>query len=147
MEADEDTGILERPTSSQLVVRLLAGPPVPVNEDIRGYFYVNDEASTDSEAWIMKPEIPTPEEVMGVDVLNDGDDSIHLAPNVVCGPWLSKEAYLRAHYELLREDAVAPLRDAVAYVREDPQMMDSGSASVYEKVCWIPFSPSSGYGC
>lgn len=127
-------GLPERPAGSQLVVRLLAGPPVPVNEDIRSYFYVNNEASTATEAWTTKPEIPTPEEVMGVDVSGNGDDSIQLAPNVVSGAWQSNEAYLRTHYELLREDAVAPLRDAVAYVREDPQMMDSGSVSIYEKV-------------
>lgn len=127
-------GLLERPAGSPLMVRLLPGPPVTVNEDIRSYFYVKNEASTDTEAWTTKPEIPTPEEVMGVDVSGNGDDSIQLAPNIVCGAWRSNEAYLRAHYELLREDAVAPLRDAVAYVREDPQMMDSGSVSVYENV-------------
>lgn len=135
MDPEEEMGRPEGPTGSQLVVRLWTGPPVSVNEDIRSYFYVNDQASTDTEAWTTKPELPTPEEVMGVDVSDNDDDSIHLAPNVVCGPWRSKEAYLRTHYELLREDAVAPLRDAVAYVREDPQMMDSGSASIYEKVC------------
>lgn len=33
------------------------------------------------------------------------------------------------------EDAVAPLRDAVAYVRDEPSMMDSKEVSIYEKVC------------
>ena len=70
---------------------------------------------------------------MGADSTAD-DDCIDLMPNNVVGPWPSKDLYLKAHYELLREDAVAPLRDAVAYVREDSQMMDSQTVAVYEKV-------------
>jgi hypothetical protein len=41
--------------------------------------------------------------------------------------------YLSGHYELL-EDSVAPLRDAVAYVRDNPNMMDSSIMAIYEKV-------------
>jgi hypothetical protein len=134
MEPEEDVNTSKRPTGSQLVVSLLAAPPVPVNEDIRSYFYVDDDESADNEPWTTKPDVPTPEEVMGVDILDDGEDSIQLAANIVVGPWRSKGDYLRTHYELLREDAVAPLRDAVAYIRDDPQMMDSGSVAIYEKV-------------
>jgi hypothetical protein len=134
MEPEEDINTSKRPTGSQLVVSLLAAPPVPVNEDIRSYFYVEDDESAESEPWTTKPSVPTPEEIMGVDILDDGEDSIQLAANIVVGPWRSKDAYLRTHYELLREDAVAPLRDAVAYIRDDPQMMDSGSVAIYEKV-------------
>ena len=51
------------------------------------------------------------------------------------GSWPSKNSYLRAHYELLREDSIAPLRDAVAYVRDEPKMMDSKEVSIYDMVC------------
>lgn len=132
MDFPEDTHQPNGEAKSQLV-RLIAGPPIPVNEDIRGYFYVDDEASTENEPWTLKPEIPSPEEVLGTDIRDDGDDSIQLLPNTVTGPWPSKDDYLRAHYELLREDAVSPLRDAVAYIQDDPQMHDSSSVSIYEK--------------
>lgn len=62
-------------------------------------------------------------------------------PNHIEGPWPSKNSYLRAHYELLREDSIAPLRDAVAYVRDEPKMMDSKEVSIYDKVCSLSFEP------
>lgn len=116
---------------------------LPANQDIRNYFfYSEDEDSTDStddseNAWTEKPEFPSPNEVMGLELFDD-DGFMPLPPNIISGPWPSKEAYLRSHYELLREDAVAPLRDAVAYVRENPRMMDSPFASIYEKVRLFP---------
>lgn len=112
-------------------------PPSPklVNEGIREYVHTAQYGVTNgSQAWRLKSEIPSSDEIMGVDVSCAGDE-MQLAPNVVDGPWPSKDAYLKSHYELLREDAVAPLRDAVAYVRNDRQMMDSRDMSVYEKVC------------
>lgn len=45
--------------------------------------------------------------------------------------------YLSAHYELLREDAVRPLREAVQQVRITPQAKEDafkGSIGIYEKV-------------
>ena len=47
------------------------------------------------------------------------------------------EEYLSAHYELLREDAVRPLREAVQQVRITPQAKEDafqGSIGIYEKV-------------
>lgn len=47
------------------------------------------------------------------------------------------EEYLSAHYELLREDAVRALRDAVQHVRTNPQAKEdafNGSIGIYEKV-------------
>ena len=105
---------------------------VPVNQDVRAYF--NQTVPDGAEAWLSKPEVPSPEEVMAND---SNEDDVMLVPNKIIGPWESKEAYLKAHYELLREDSVAPLRDAVAYFREDPHMMDSPVVAIYEKVAII----------
>ncbi|KAH2981469.1 hypothetical protein KXV25_002703 [Aspergillus fumigatus] len=96
---------------------------------IREYYRKQDHGQKDS--WLQKPEIPTPEEILPS---SSDEDCVELMPNRIDGPWTSKDSYLRAHYELLREDAVAPLRDAVAYFRNDPQMVDSQAVSIYEKV-------------
>ncbi|KAE8146473.1 P-loop containing nucleoside triphosphate hydrolase protein [Aspergillus avenaceus] len=90
-----------------------------------------DDPNDDSDSWLLKPELPSPEEVLGTEC---DAKFVDLPPNQIHGPWGSEEQYLKAHYELLREDSVAPLRDAVAYVREDPLMKDSKDVSVYEKV-------------
>jgi helicase required for RNAi-mediated heterochromatin assembly 1 len=108
--------------------------PAPVaNTDIRKYVSASRDLLA-ADGWISKPEIPTSEEVMGIAVA-DGSDVINLMPNQVEGPWQSRETYLRAHYELLREESVALLRDAVAYVRDDPRMDDTQEVCIYDKVC------------
>lgn len=112
------------------------GVAVPVaNKDIRKYVLENYSAA--GEGWIFKPEIPASDEVMGMSGGAEDDDEITLMPNQIAGPWPSREAYLSAHYELLREDSLAPLRDAVAYVRENPSMMDSKEVCIYEKVSML----------
>ncbi|KJK67999.1 AAA domain protein [Aspergillus parasiticus SU-1] len=106
-----------------------ARPVVPVNQDIRAYFA--EVALDNSQPWLLNPEIPTPDELMGT---GSETEFVDLLPNRIVGPWSSKDEYLKAHYELLREDAVAPLRDAVAYFREDPDIQDMNIVSIYEKV-------------
>ena len=111
---------------------------VEVNRAIRDYWKeAKSEDPITNEAWVSKPEIPSSEEILGTDLPENDEDCVELMPNHINGPWPSKESYLRAHYELLREDSVAPLRDAVAYVKEEPRMMDSKSVSIYEKVCHL----------
>ncbi|EFR00980.1 helicase [Nannizzia gypsea CBS 118893] len=102
---------------------------VQIDKEIKEYVTKADNSGTPG-TWNAKPEIPSPEEILGL----DGDDVISLGVNQVYGPWPSKENYLKTHYELLREDAIAPLRDAVAYSRHDPKMSDSSQCCVYEKV-------------
>ncbi|KAE8349973.1 P-loop containing nucleoside triphosphate hydrolase protein [Aspergillus coremiiformis] len=109
--------------------RLGLNPVVPANQDVRTYF--NEANLEDPEPWLLNPEVPSPREIMGTE---SDTQFIDLLPNHISGPWESKRDYLKAHYDLLREDAVAPLRDAVAYVREDPQMLDTNTVSIYEKV-------------
>ncbi|KAL2868538.1 putative DEAD box helicase involved in nonsense mediated decay [Aspergillus lucknowensis] len=104
----------------------------PANKEIEKYFdqsHVEDPDTWTSRSWTLKPEIPSSEEIFGTD-----GEFVDLVPNKLDGPWESKDAYLKAHYELLREDAVAPLRDAVAIVRNDPEMRDSKHVAIYEKV-------------
>lgn len=122
------------------VIGLLAGTPVPVNKDIRNYVYGRGgKESPEAESWASKPEIPSSDEILGL----DSSEDVELLPNQITGPWPSKHSYLKAHYDLLREDAVAPLRDAVAYFREEPEMMDGQSVSIYEKVRWLAHATCS----
>ena len=104
----------------------------PVNPAIRQYFKKADHAEPTAEPdWRNKPEFPASDEILGTDTATD---DVLLAPNKIFGPWSSTEEYLKTHYNLIREDAVAPLRDAVAFVREDPSIMDTKDAFIYEKV-------------
>jgi len=55
------------------------------------------------------------------------------------------EEYLSANYELLREDAIRPLREAVQQVKITPQAEEAalnGSIGIYEKVRYQLFSVS-----
>lgn len=114
------------------------GPPIPVNPHIRRYYESNDNDAEDSaEDWKKKPEIPSSDEVLGLTAARENENGyVHILPNIITGPWQSSDEYLQAHYELLREDSVAPLRNAVACVRSHPQMMDTGYVGIYEKV-WL----------
>ena len=93
-----------------------------------------------ASSWLGKREIPSSAEIMGI-ILDDGNGSgeneIGLEVNRIDGPWASEEKYLEVHYELAREDAVAPLRDAVAEVKNEPDLTEQDSthkAGIYEKV-------------
>lgn len=87
------------------------------------------------EGWLASPEIPTSQEIMCVKGDIDLEENcINLEPNRIDGPWSSKEEYLRTHYELLREDAVALLRDSVAYLRNKPSMTDTKDICIYDQV-------------
>ena len=107
------------------------------SNDIRKYMATVAPREGASSSWSTKPEIPSPEELLGIDDGSD-DGAVDLYPNKIDGPWPSTKVYLQTHYELLREDAVAPLRDAVAYVRQDPRMGDSHILAIYEKVYFVP---------
>ncbi|KAI5285729.1 hypothetical protein KEM52_002308, partial [Ascosphaera acerosa] len=81
------------------------------------------------DAWQRKPEVPTSEEIMALD-----QTTVDITPNLIKGPWESAQAYLKTHYELCREDALSPLIDAVAKVREHPNMNDDPTLCIYDKV-------------
>ncbi|OKL64232.1 hypothetical protein UA08_00707 [Talaromyces atroroseus] len=87
------------------------------------------------QRWLSYPEIPAAEEIMGLtSAINQEEGHIDIVPNQISGAWESREEYLSAHYELLREDSVALLRDAVAYLKEEPTLNDTHEICVYEKV-------------
>ena len=96
--------------------------------------------SKDASSWLGKREIPSSAEIKGItsdDGNGTGENEIGLNVNKIDSPWDSKEQYLEAHYELVREDAVAPLRDAVAEVKNEPNLIEqdsTNSAAIYEKV-------------
>ena len=108
-------------------------PNVKLNRDIQAYVAAARTAVA-AESWASKSEVPSPSEILGIDDNQGSGDVVNLVANQIQGPWPSVGAYLEAHYELLREDAVAPLRDSVAYVRATPKMMDSPDTCIYEKV-------------
>ena len=107
------------------------GPSSPsANMAIRKYFD-NRTDHARLAGWQTKPELPTVQEVMGTDQL--GDD-FTLTVNKISGPWPSTDLYLETHYNLLREDAVAPLRDAIATFCQRPGMRDNNDLVIYERV-------------
>jgi helicase required for RNAi-mediated heterochromatin assembly 1 len=100
------------------------------------------------EGWRQLPEIPAAGEILGPvngfqdDSYGDDDDfddsnnnrGPSLPFNVVDRTWRTKGEYIGAHYQLLREDAIAPLRQAVALFRSQPAMKDNQDLSIYTHV-------------
>lgn len=92
--------------------------------------------------WLSRPEIPTSDEVRDIQeawVPRDRDDgAIILNGNRIKGAWKSREEYLRTHYELFREEAVRPLREAVNFLRLCPDYHEHSDGSknlgVYDRV-------------
>jgi helicase required for RNAi-mediated heterochromatin assembly 1 len=111
---------------------------VEVNPDIRAYFQQQDKIRRQSEAepWLQQPEFPANDEVG----LLDREQIVQFAPNKLRGKWKSTARYLKAHFELLREDAISPLRDAVDSFKDDPHMFDNQNLSIYEKVHFTGFT-------
>lgn len=100
--------------------------PSTLTDDIREYFVLTKKPTVGG-AWLYKPEIPSPSEILRErrgtanrkpDTLIEIDDSIR--PHKAEGAYENNEDYLRTKYELLREDAIRPLREAVTEVRADP---------------------------
>ncbi|KAF1849149.1 uncharacterized protein K460DRAFT_277751 [Cucurbitaria berberidis CBS 394.84] len=99
--------------------------PSRMNNDIREYFQPLKKP-VKGDTWLHKPEIPSPAEVLREkpvtftepNTLIELDESIR--PHKVDGPYENNEDYLRTKYELLREDAIRPLREALDEVRAHP---------------------------
>lgn len=87
------------------------------------------ETCPDPESWLAKPEVPSRAEVCPPD-----GTEVALPANKIDRPWSKPTSYLKTHYQLLREDAVAPLREAVSKFRKDPQRMDDNDIRIYEQV-------------
>jgi helicase required for RNAi-mediated heterochromatin assembly 1 len=110
---------------------------------VRGY-----ESQAVAEAWRKLPEIPSSGEIMGNriepaniydsddddDDLLQQDDTTNLPVNITDGPWNSIGEYVGSHYQLLREDAVGPLRHALSIYRSTPSMGDTEDVAIYTHV-------------
>lgn len=123
---------------------------VKLNVNIRAYMqrtrdvqkeHANISSADTADVWLTKPEIPTSAEVLGIEEGGAIDDEseqseVELEPNIIAGPWPDTTTYLRAHYQLLREDIVAPLRDAAAFMQDDPSRNeeDRVDLQIYDKV-------------
>lgn len=94
------------------------------------------------DAWTSQAEIPTADEIADNENEKEDDNTITIPCNKLVDPWASREEYLEAHYRLLREDAVSPLRDVVSEMREEPQIDEKHSqesAAIYERVSFTTF--------
>jgi helicase required for RNAi-mediated heterochromatin assembly 1 len=115
-----------------------------LNRDIRAYVAAaNVRPAQGAKSWLFKAEVPTTEEI-----LENGEEPIQLSENRLNRPWPNRRKYLETHYELLREDAISPLRDAVHQFRETPDMSDDNQVAVYDKASVLrPCSPHSLTKC
>ncbi|KAJ5280396.1 hypothetical protein N7478_005768 [Penicillium angulare] len=114
------------------------------NKAIRQYFEYNGLLSSENDApnglkstrWTDIPEIPTEKELMGLTGIYK-ERKVFLRPNLISQPWISTEEYLEVHYKLLREDTVAPLRDAISWTRANSSTLDKKDVFIYENVHFI----------
>lgn len=101
-------------------------------------------------SWRNLPDIPSAEEILGVEIQakshsepeewneyqNDPLYDPDLPFNIIDGPWPSSDAYLTAHYRILREDAIASLRQAVKRFKQKPSMMEDKEVFIYSEVSY-----------
>ncbi|XP_014552826.1 hypothetical protein COCVIDRAFT_19177 [Bipolaris victoriae FI3] len=94
-------------------------------------------------AWLQQPEIPNSSEVLRDKSGFTNSESLielndHVRPHKVEGAYDDMEDYLRTLYELLREDTIRPLREAIDEVRTDPfkdeAEYQNQSIGIYESV-------------
>lgn len=107
-------------------------PKLELNARVREYVR-NFPDLDDAPPYVVQREIPTSDEIS----VPADEEAYELEPNNVIGPWESKRKYLSSHYALLREDAVAPLRNVVSELKADPHILEQDSvedACIYEKV-------------
>jgi helicase required for RNAi-mediated heterochromatin assembly 1 len=122
-----------------------------MNDDIIQYFQDGKKAIADGGEWLSKPEIPPPSEILdpsGFDTEQIVDLKDELRPNKLEGAYADNQEYLSTQYDLLREDAIRPLREAVAEVRKDPwrdelEYPQSSGIGIYEPtyITSVVFSP------
>ena len=116
---------------------------------IRQYFKTPSQPLTGG-AWLARSEVPTSAEIL--DIPDEGQNIISgngdtpLEVNKILGPYSSTEEYLSSQYNLLREDTIKPLREAVGQIRADPfNLPESGygnGVGIYEQVSILRFQSS-----
>jgi helicase required for RNAi-mediated heterochromatin assembly 1 len=127
------------PTASDTI------PSAPAsNNEIREYYELLNRPVTGG-AWLTRPEIPNSADILRTEAaeFTDADPTLievesGLRPHKVEGPYQDKDEYLGTKYELLREDALRPFREAVAEVRASPfkdeAEYENKSLGVYDPV-------------
>ena len=130
---------------------LLGRKEYAANEILRDHIYKRYENQEFPQEWRNLPELPSKSEICppsqkstGVaDSKQEGNLKMsqmtpvcdqNLPHNIVDGPWPSREAYLGAHYQILREDSIAPLRRAVSEFKKCPALVDDVDTCVYKDV-------------
>lgn len=113
--------------------------PPRLNPRVKEYF---EGDAADGGSWLSRPEIPSSAELLDNDTGSSSflPEVVHLYPNKPKGAFDSKEHYLSTQHELLREDAIRPLREAVAAVRHTPTDAEDGfqaQIGIYEKASVI----------
>ena len=107
-----------------------------LNRNIRAYVAAANALPADNaKPWLFKTDVPTTEEI-----LDHEEDPVVLSENKVNKPWPNQKRYLETHYELLREDAISPLRDAVHHFRKTPDMIDDSQIAIYDKASYLLLS-------
>ncbi|KAF2791763.1 hypothetical protein K505DRAFT_376542 [Melanomma pulvis-pyrius CBS 109.77] len=122
--------------------RLTTSAPNQVH-DIQQYF-ADAKKPVTGGPWIEKPELPTPSEILPASDFHFISEKIidvdeELRPNKTEGAYESTEEYLGTQYDLLREDSLRPLREAVGHVRDSPWLDEAeyphgSSIGIYEPV-------------
>ncbi|KAH7063112.1 putative DEAD box helicase [Macrophomina phaseolina] len=100
--------------SAQETPALKPSSLMPVPCAIREYV-AQANLPVNADSWLARPEIPTADEML--DTTEPSNGVVSIAPNKTDGAWGCKEEYLETHYELLREDTIRPLREAVGRVK------------------------------
>jgi helicase required for RNAi-mediated heterochromatin assembly 1 len=143
-----------RDNSAVLDDNIPTSAPFRANEDIRNYYQIAQKPVT-AGPWIQKPEIPSPSEILPRKkpdlVFNELQALIDVGETLrghkAEGAYESNEEYLGTKYELLREDAIRPLREAVEEIRQSPYKNEAeynnNSIGIYEPVyiTSLVFSP------
>jgi helicase required for RNAi-mediated heterochromatin assembly 1 len=106
---------------------------------LRKYMADADYIKATEPSWATRTEYPRPEELMDVaepwQKIIDGD--VALDANIPKGAFLSVPNYLQVHYELYREEAVRPLREAAYFMKANPYSDEpprTGNFGIYDDV-------------
>ena len=115
--------------------------PNPGLVSVKSHFehYIHDRPQG-MATWLQDPDVPTAREIGTVEngrLLQGPELEIEIDPNKPEGGWESKKLYLETHYQLLRQDGITPLRNAVDEVRMTPSLIEKKSrerSRIYENV-------------
>lgn len=95
-----------------------------------------------TNSWLSCPEFPTEAELRDVaepwQITDPQDGGVLLRGNNLEGAWQSREEYLGAHFEMIREEQVRPLREAISWCKSNPHSSEDqrafgGNMGIYEK--------------